>query len=80
MAVLNLIVDAPNEQDRAVNRSKIAVLCVSYKAGIGDYRESSTEPLVLELVKRGARVRVVDLYIARPKNARDARIVCYFCS
>jgi nucleotide sugar dehydrogenase len=61
--VLQLIVDALNEQERAVKQSKIAVLGLSYKENIGDYRESSSAVLLEELSKRGARVHLVDPYI-----------------
>ena len=61
--VVQLLVDALNEQERAVNGSKIAVLGLSYKENIGDCRESPSEVLVGELNKRGAQVHLVDPYI-----------------
>lgn len=61
--VVQLLVDALNEQERAVNGSKIAVLGLSYKENIGDCRESPSEVFVGELNKRGARVHLVDPYI-----------------
>ena len=63
MHVLDLTVDALNERERSVNRSKIAILGFSYKENIGDYRESPTEFLVQEFAKRGAKVHIVDPYI-----------------
>jgi UDP-N-acetyl-D-glucosamine/UDP-N-acetyl-D-galactosamine dehydrogenase len=44
--VVQLIVDALNEHERALNNAKIAVLGFSYKENIGDYRESPCEMLV----------------------------------
>jgi nucleotide sugar dehydrogenase len=61
--VVQLLVDALNEHERAVNGSKIAVLGLSYKENIGDCRESPSEVLVGELKKRGAQVHLVDPYI-----------------
>jgi UDP-N-acetyl-D-mannosaminuronate dehydrogenase len=61
--VLELVMDALNERERAVNHSKIAVLGLSYKENTGDYRQSPTEVLVGELKKTGARVHLVDPYI-----------------
>lgn len=58
--VVELLVDALNERERAVNGSKIAVLGASYKAEVGDQRESPSEVLVRELTRRGALVHVVD--------------------
>jgi nucleotide sugar dehydrogenase len=61
--MLNLLVDALNEHERALNNSKIAVLGFSYKGNVGDYRESPTELLIEGLRKSGARVHLVDPYI-----------------
>jgi nucleotide sugar dehydrogenase len=61
--VLNLIVDALNEQSRAVNGSKIAVLGLTYKENVGDYRESPSAVLIEELTKKGADVHLVDPYV-----------------
>jgi len=79
--VSQLVADALNEQERAVNGSKIAVLGLSYKENVGDYRESPCEVVVGELKKRGAQVHLVDPYIEQStlkkfafpeKNAYDA--------
>jgi nucleotide sugar dehydrogenase len=61
--VLSLIVDALNEQGRAVNGSKIAVLGLTYKENVGDYRESPSVVLIEELTKKGADVHLVDPYV-----------------
>lgn len=52
-----------NEHERPVNRAKIAVLGLSYKENVGDYRESPSEVLIEELKRRGAIVHLVDPYI-----------------
>ena len=61
--VLQLIVDALNERERALNNSMIVVLGSSYKENVGDYRESPTAVLIENLKKRGANVYLVDPYI-----------------
>jgi nucleotide sugar dehydrogenase len=61
--VLQLIVDALNEQSRAVNGSKIAVLGLTYKENVSDYRESPSVVVIEELTKRGANVHLVDPYV-----------------
>ena len=61
--VLNLIADALNDQGRAVKGSKIAVLGLTYKENVGDYRESPSEVLIAELAKKGADVHLVDPYV-----------------
>jgi nucleotide sugar dehydrogenase len=61
--VFQLVADALNEQERAVNGSKIAVLGLSYKENVGDSRESPSEVVVGELKKRGAQVHLVDPYV-----------------
>ncbi len=63
MHILDLTVDALNQRERPVNHSKIAILGFSYKENVGDYRESPTEVLARELVKRGADIHLVDPYI-----------------
>jgi nucleotide sugar dehydrogenase len=61
--VFQLVADALNEQERAVNGSKIAVLGLSYKENVGDPRESPSKVIVEELNKRGAQVHLVDPYV-----------------
>jgi nucleotide sugar dehydrogenase len=61
--VVDLLVDALNERGRAVKGSKIAVLGASYKAEVGDQRESPSEVFVRELTRRGALVHIVDPYV-----------------
>ena len=63
MHVFQLVADALNEQERAVNGSKIAVLGLSYKENVGDPRESPSKVVVEELKKRGAQVHLVDPYV-----------------
>ena len=87
--VFQLVADALNKQERAVNGSKIAVLGISYKENVGDARESPSEVVVEELKKRGAQVHAVDPYVGesvlralaipeatayrRPRRGRRAR-------
>jgi nucleotide sugar dehydrogenase len=63
MHVLDLTIDALNEWERPVNRSKIAILGFTYKGNVGDPRGSPTEVLARELMKRGANLHLVDPYV-----------------
>jgi UDP-N-acetyl-D-glucosamine dehydrogenase len=55
---------ALNEIAKPINGSKIAVLGVSYKGGIGDIRESPALRIIEELAKRGAALVYHDPFVA----------------
>lgn len=55
--------DAPNDMEKSVKNSIIAVLGFSYKENVGSVRETPVEDFVTELVKSGAIVTVVDPYV-----------------
>lgn len=61
--IFEILRDALNDMELSVKNSRIAVFGFSYKENVGDVRESPSQELVLELVKRGARVTVVDPYV-----------------
>jgi len=52
-----------NERKQAVNGSRIAILGVSYKAGVGDMRESPAVKLIRLLVNAGADIVYHDEYV-----------------
>ena len=52
--------DALNEQARAVKGSRILVLGVAYKAGVGDMRDSPALEIIEALLARGAHVDYAD--------------------
>ncbi|HEX5621033.1 MAG TPA: nucleotide sugar dehydrogenase [Solirubrobacteraceae bacterium] len=54
---------ALNEQGKAVNGSKIAVLGVAYKPGVGDIRESPALKIIDRLQALGADVSYHDSYV-----------------
>jgi UDP-N-acetyl-D-glucosamine dehydrogenase len=54
---------ALNEQGKAVKGSKIAVLGVAYKPGVGDTRESPALKIVSRLQQLGANVAYSDPYV-----------------
>jgi UDP-N-acetyl-D-glucosamine dehydrogenase len=54
---------ALNEHAKPINGSRIAVLGVSYKAGIGDVRESPALRIIEELVVRGALITYHDPFV-----------------
>ena len=59
-----------NDQGRSVHGSRILVLGVSYKADVGDVRESPALLTMLLLYRRGADVRYHDFYVDQVKKAR----------
>jgi UDP-N-acetyl-D-glucosamine dehydrogenase len=58
------IVEALNEDSKSVRGSKVLVLGVSYKAGIGDIRESPALKIIGLLQQLGADVSYHDPYVA----------------
>jgi UDP-N-acetyl-D-glucosamine dehydrogenase len=57
------IAGALNEDSRAVRGSRIAILGVSYKAGVGDVRESPAIKIMRLLADRGAELSYHDPYV-----------------
>ncbi len=57
------VVDALNEQGKAVKGSRVLVLGVSYKRDVGDIRESPALDIVEILREKGADVRYHDPYV-----------------
>jgi UDP-N-acetyl-D-glucosamine dehydrogenase len=55
--------DVLNEKGKAVNGAKVLVLGVSYKADVGDVRESPALKVMSQLSKRGAKVSFHDPYV-----------------
>ncbi len=54
---------ALNDASKAVRGAKVAVLGVSYKAGVGDMRESPALRIIEMLSERGADLRYHDPYV-----------------
>ena len=61
--VLRLVSEALNEAGRAVKGSRVLVLGVAYKRGIGDTRESPAYEIVATLRSKGAHVSYADPYV-----------------
>ena len=57
------VMDALNDHAKAVRGSKIAILGVSYKAGVGDIRESPALKIIRLLTERGAQIAYHDPYV-----------------
>jgi UDP-N-acetyl-D-glucosamine dehydrogenase len=58
------IAGALNEDSKAVRGSRIAILGVSYKAGVGDVRESPAIKIMQLLADRGADLSYHDPYVS----------------
>jgi UDP-N-acetyl-D-glucosamine dehydrogenase len=61
--VVELITEALNGRQRSVNGSKILVLGVAYKRGVGDIRESPALEILAMLRRRGAELSYADPYV-----------------
>lgn len=61
--VINMTVDALNDMQKSVNGSKILVLGVAYKKNISDVRESPSLDIILDLIKKKAKVSYHDPYV-----------------
>ena len=63
--VLGKIADALNEAGQPLNGSRVLILGVAYKAGVGDLRESPALDLIHLLQEKGADVAYHDPYVPR---------------
>ena len=61
--VVDLITDALNDLGRAVKGSRLLVLGVAYKRGVGDTRESPAYEVISALQRRGAAVAYADPHV-----------------
>jgi len=66
---VGLLIDALNSHKRALNGTTIGVLGLSYKADVGDIRESPSLEVVKLLKAKGADVLVYDPYIKSDFNS-----------
>jgi nucleotide sugar dehydrogenase len=61
--VFDLLVEGLNAREKPLKNSKIVVLGFSYKENVGDPRETPVETLLEELMRREARIHIVDPYV-----------------
>jgi UDP-N-acetyl-D-glucosamine dehydrogenase len=71
--VLSLVAGPLNEAGRALKGSRILVLGVAYKRGIGDTRESPAYEIIATLLRKGARVSYADPHVPS-FTANDVRL------
>ena len=69
--VVSKVVDALNDQGKAVNGSKILILGLAYKANVDDCRESPSFVLMENLVSKGAQVEYHDTYVPVIPETRE---------
>ena len=62
--VIGKVAEALNDRGRAIRRSRILVLGISYKRNVDDMRESPAVELMELLVKRGAEVQYSDPHVS----------------
>ena len=61
--VVNKVVSALNERERALKNSKVLVLGIAYKRDVDDMRESPSIEIMELLLKKGAHVEYSDPYV-----------------
>jgi UDP-N-acetyl-D-glucosamine dehydrogenase len=61
--VLELLAGALNDRSKPVKGSRVLVLGVAYKRGVGDVRESPAVEIIEELFRKGAQVQYADPFV-----------------
>ena len=69
--VVSKVVDALNDQGKAVNGSTILILGLAYKANVDDCRESPSFALMENLVSKGAKVEYHDPFVPVIPETRE---------
>jgi UDP-N-acetyl-D-glucosamine dehydrogenase len=69
--VVSKVIDALNDQGKAVNGSRILILGLAYKANVDDCRESPSFVLMEHLVSKGAKVEYHDSYVPVIPETRE---------
>jgi nucleotide sugar dehydrogenase len=64
--VVQRVADVLNEDGRSVRGSRILLLGISYKANVGDLRESPALDIIYLLRRRGAEVSICDPHVEGP--------------
>lgn len=72
--VIDKVVDALNDEAKAVRGSNVVVLGVAYKRDIDDVRESPALDVIGLLMHKGANVRYHDPYVPSVRLEHDARM------
>ena len=66
---VDLLMDALNEREKPLKRTKVGILGLSYKANVGDLRESPALKILDILEKKGAEVYSFDPFVQSLSNA-----------
>jgi UDP-N-acetyl-D-glucosamine dehydrogenase len=61
--VVQLVVDALNDRERSVRGARVLVVGVSYKANVGDTRDSPALEIIETLQRKGAAVEYADPHV-----------------
>ncbi len=69
--VAHKIIDALNQRDKPIRKSKILILGIAYKKNVDDVRESPAVQLLEILVKKGALVEYSDPYLPSFPKMRE---------
>ena len=82
--VLDKIIDALNQDQKAINGSKILIMGVAYKKNVGDVRESPAIDVIRMLTQRGGEILYHDPYVpeleVEEAAPRDRQPMHYLCT
>lgn len=68
---IELLQDALNEIEKSIKGTKIGVLGLSYKANVGDLRESPSLELIQILKEKGAEILIFDPFVEKMSTAKS---------
>ncbi|MDD3486758.1 MAG: nucleotide sugar dehydrogenase [Candidatus Moranbacteria bacterium] len=68
---IELLQNKLNEIEKSVKGTSIGILGVSYKANVGDLRESPALKVIEELEKLGGRLNIFDPYLPKYSNVKN---------
>lgn len=68
---VQMVIEGLNEIGKSIKGTKITVLGVSYKGGVGDTRESPALKIIEKLRNLGARLKIYDPYVKDMSNVKN---------
>ena len=76
---IDLLTDALNQFEKPVKNTKIALLGLSYKANVGDLRESPALEIRDKLIKKGAALEIYDQYFPELSTCKSLEEILEKC-
>ena len=76
---IDLLAEALNQFEKPVKNTKIALLGLSYKANVGDLRESPALEIRDKLIKKGAALEIYDRYFPELSTCKSLEEILEKC-